>query len=205
MLDALLDAVGRWPAALVLTVAGMVLVLESGVVAGVVLPGSTMLVALGIWSAAADTPAVLPVTVAALASVAGALHGWRRGNRRRGLAAGHGRLRARVDPAVRRARTWLLSQGTPGTVALLAGAHWVAGTRTLTPRVAGGAGVPLRLAGPVIAVSGTVWAGTVVLLSRALGERVADDASWAPVVALGVLLVVLVVRAERRHHHRSVT
>jgi membrane-associated protein len=205
VLTSLLAAIGDWPAALVLAVAGVVLALESGVVLGVLLPGSTTLVVLGLWSAAAGTPAVLPIAVAATASGGGALLGWSRGHRRRGLdRAGHGRLRARVDPAVRQARRWLATQGRLGTALLLAGAHWVAVTRTLTPRVAGGAGVPLRLAGPAIAVSATAWATTLVLLARALGQQVADDAGWVPAVVLAVVVVVLVVQAERRHR-RSAT
>lgn len=199
MLSALLDAVGSWPAALVLAVAAVVLALESGVVVGVLLPGSTLLVALGVWSAASGTPAVLPIAVAAAASVLGALAGWRRGRGRRGTS-GHGRLRARVDPAVRRTRDWLATRGTGGVVLVLAVAHWAAGTRTLTPRVAGGAGVPFRLVAPVIAVSGSAWAATVVLLARALGQQVADDASWAPAVVLGVLGVSLLVRHARTRH-----
>jgi membrane-associated protein len=70
--------------------------------------------------------------------------------------------------------------------------------------VAGGAEVPFRLAAPVVAVSGTAWATTVVLLARALGQQVAEDAGWAPVVVLTLLFVGLLVRAERRHH-RSAT
>ena len=199
MLTALLDAVGNWPAALVLAVAAVVLALESGVVFGVLLPGSTLLVALGLWSAASGTPAVLAIAVAASASVLGALAGWRRGHGRRVLTGGHRRLRAWVDPAVRRARTWLAGQGPAGTAALLAVAHWAAVTRTLTPRVAGGAGVPLRLVAPVLALSGTAWVTTVVLLSRALGERVVTDAGWVPAVVLVLVLVVLLVRARTRH------
>ena len=199
MLNALLDAVGSWPAALVLSVAAVVLALESGVVVGVLLPGSTLLVALGVWSAASDTPAVLPIAVAATASVLGALAGWRRDRDRRGTS-GHGRLRARVDPAVRRTRDWLATQSAGGAVLVLAVAHWAAVTRTLTPRVAGGAGVPFRLVAPVIALSGTVWATTVVLLARALGRQVADDASWAPAVVLGVLGLALLVRHWQARH-----
>jgi len=202
VLTALLDVVGSGPAALVLAVAAVVLALESGVVPGVLLPGSTTLVVLGVWSAASDTPAVLPVAVAAAASVTGALAGWWRGHSRRSLRGGHRRLRARVDPVVRRARTWLTTQGRLGTVGVLAVAHWVAVTRTLVPRVAGGAGIPLRVAGPVIVLSGTAWATTVVLLARALGQRVADDAGWAPAVVLAVLAVVLAVRTIR-HARRS--
>ena len=204
MLRAILDQVGDWPAVLVLGAAALVLALESGVLAGVVLPGSTTLVALGLWSSASETHPAWPIAVAALASVGGALRSWHRGHGRRALDPGsHRRLRARVDPVVRTARSWLGRQGRLGTVAVLAGAHWVAVTRTLVPRVAGGAHVPLRVAGPVIAVSGAAWATTVVLLSRALGERVATDAGWVPAVVLGVLLVVLVVRSARHHRQHA--
>jgi membrane-associated protein len=203
VVSAVLDAVGSWPAGLVLAVAAVVLALESGLVVGVVLPGSTLLVALGVWSAASDTAAWQPIGVAATASVLGALTGWRRGHGRRGLPGGHGRLRAQVDPAVRRTRAWLTAQGTVGTAVVVGTAHWAAVTRTLVPRVAGGAGVPFRVVAPVIAVSGTAWATTVVLLARALGQRVADDASWAPAVVLGVVGVALVLRHWRAARTRA--
>jgi len=199
VVNALLEQVGSWPAVLVLTLAALVLAVESGVVVGVVLPGSTTLVVLGLWSSAADHAPALPIAVAAAASVTGALSGWRRGHVRRLLPLpGHGRLRARVDPTVRRARAWLGTLGPVGTAALLAGAHWVAVARTLTPRVAGGAGVPLRLVAPVLVLSGAAWATTVVLLARALGERVATDAGWVPAVVLAVVLAGLAVRSVRR-------
>jgi membrane-associated protein len=203
VVSAVLDQVGSWPAALVQTVAAVVLALESGVLLGVVLPGSTTLVVLGLWSAASDTHPALPIAVSAAASVGGALLGWRQGHQRRRVRAGHGRLRARVDPAVRRARGWLAAQGPGGSAVVLAAAHWAAVTRTLTPRVAGGAGVPLALVAPVLVLSGTAWAATVVLLSRTLGERVATDAGWVPAVAVAVLLAVLVVRSARSHRHRA--
>ena len=204
MVSALLDRVGDWPAVLVLVVAAVVLAAESGLVFGVVLPGSTTLVVLGLWSSASDSDPVLPIVVAATASVTGALSGWRRGHARRALAGtGHRRLRARVDPGVRQARAWLARQGPGGTALLLAGAHWVAVTRTLVPRVAGGAGVPLQLAAPVIALSGAAWATTIVLLSRALGQRVATDAGWVPAVVLAVLLAALAVRSARSHHRAT--
>jgi membrane-associated protein len=200
VLNALLDQVGSWPAGLVLAVAALVLVVESGFVIGVLLPGSTTLVVLGLWSAAAGTPPVIPIAVSTVASTAGALLGWYRGLRRRGQTADHGWLRSRVDPAVRTARAWLASQRPGSTVVLLAAGHWAAVTRTLTPRVAGGAGVPLRLAGPVLAVSSAAWTTTVVLLARALGERVATGASWVPAVVVVVLVVVFAIRSWRHAH-----
>jgi membrane-associated protein len=200
VLTTLLDTVGSWPAAAVLAVGAVVLFLETGVVLGLLLPGTTTVVVLGLWSGAADTAAVLPIAVAAPASAAGALLGWSRAHRRQGVApAGHGRLRARVEPVVRQARRWLAAQGPLGTGLLVAAAHWVAVTRTLTPRVAGGAGVPLHLAGPAIVVSATAWASTIVLLARAVGIQVAGDVGWASAVVLAVLVVVAGVRSWLHH------
>ncbi|WP_138758362.1 DedA family protein [Modestobacter altitudinis] len=204
VLTTLLDTLGSWPAAVVLGIGAAVLFLETGVVLGVLLPGTTTVVLLGLWSSAAGTGAAPPIAVAATASASGALLGWTRGHRRRDVApTTHGRLRARVDPVVRLARRWLAAQGPLGAGLLVVAAHWVAGTRTLTPRVAGGAGVPLRLAGPAIVVSATAWATTIVLLARALGAQVVGGVGWATAVVLAVLVVALGVRAWLQH--RSAT
>lgn len=199
MVDAVLDQVGGWPAALVLGVAALVLALESGVLAGVLLPGSTTLVVLGLWSATAGTHPGLPVAVAAAASTGGALHGWLRGHRRQGTGLPLGRLRPRVEPAVRQAQAWLTARSPGQTGLVLAAAHWAAVTRTLTPRVAGGAGVPLRLVAPVVTASCAAWATTVVLLSRRFGQQVADDAGWVPLAAVAVLGGALLARRRLRH------
>ncbi|MCZ2818513.1 DedA family protein [Modestobacter sp. VKM Ac-2984] len=202
-MTAALDQVGGWPAALVLGVAALVLALESGVVAGVLLPGSTTLVVLGLWSATTGTHPALPIAVAAAASGGGAVHGWLRGHHRRQTGPPQGRLRTRVEPAVRQAQLWLTTRSPRHTALVLAAAHWAAVTRTLTPRVAGGAGVPLRLLGPVVVASSTAWATTVVLLSRELGQQVADEAGWVPVAAVAVLAGALLAR--RRLRHRTLT
>ncbi|MCZ2836762.1 DedA family protein [Modestobacter sp. VKM Ac-2985] len=194
-----LDQVGGWPAVLVLGVAALVLALESGVIAGVLLPGSTTLVVLGLWSATTGTHPALPIAVAATASGGGAVHGWLRGHHRRTTGPPQGRLRTRVEPAVRQAEAWLTSTSPGHTALVLAAAHWAAVTRTLTPRVAGGGGVPLRLLAPVVVASSTAWATTVVLLSRELGQQVADDAAWVPAAAVAVLVGALLARRRLRH------
>ncbi|NIH65611.1 DedA family protein [Modestobacter marinus] len=198
-MSAVLDRVGGWPAVLVLGVAALVLALESGVIAGVLLPGSTTLVVLGLWSATTGTHPALPIAVAAAASAGGAVHGWLRGHQRRATGPPQGRLRTRVEPAVRQAETWLTSRSPRHTALVLAAAHWAAVTRTLTPRVAGGGGVPLRLLGPVVAASSTAWATTVVLLARELGQQVAAEAGWVPVTVVIVLAGALLVRRRLRH------
>ncbi|WP_194290394.1 DedA family protein, partial [Modestobacter roseus] len=189
------------PAALVLGAAALVLALESGVLVGVLLPGSTTLVVLGLWSATAGAHPALPIAVAAAASTGGALHGWLRGHRHPGTGLPLGRLRPRAEPAVRQAQAWLTARPPGQTALVLAAAHWAAVTRTLTPRVAGGADVPLRLVAPVVTASCAAWATTVVLLSRQFGQQVADDAGWVPVAALAVLAGAVLVR--RRLRHRS--
>ncbi|GAA0939175.1 hypothetical protein [Pseudonocardia zijingensis] len=52
MLTALLHTAAAWPVRVVLVVASAVLVVESGSLVGIALPGSTLLVALGLWSLA---------------------------------------------------------------------------------------------------------------------------------------------------------
>jgi membrane-associated protein len=191
VLTTLLDRTAEWPAPMVLTLAGLLLLAESGTLVGLLLPGTTLLVTLGWWSAAAGLPAVAPLGVAAVATVGGALRGWRCGYRARTVVPA-GRWRDRSEPIVRRLEGWLAAPGGAGAV--LAAGHWASAARTLTPRVAGAAGVPLRVAGPAVAVSGTAWAGTLVVLGREVGPRVASTAQWVPLAVLPLLVGVLLLR-----------
>ena len=191
MLNRLLDAVAEWPAPLVLVAAALLLAAESGTVVGLFLPGLSALVALGLWSSASGTPVVLCAAVAAAGTVTGALTGLRRGRR---PTAGRW-LRGRAAHTVDSAQHWLAEHGRPGAWLLLPAGHWVSGVRTVLPRLAAASGVPPRVAVPALALSGTAWASTVVVLSRELGVRVATHAQW---VAAAVLLLVLVGLVARR-------
>lgn len=178
MLSALLDAVAGWPAVPVLAVVAGVLVVESGTLAGLLLPGTTVTVALGLWTHAVPGALVPAIAVAAVATVTGAHLGLRRG-RVRGVPA-----------AVRR---W--PDGWAATAALLATGHWAAAARPVVPRMAGAAGVPYRLAGPVLVVSGAAWAATLVMLGRSIGPVVLTHAGWLPVAVVVVLVAGLAIRA----------
>jgi membrane-associated protein len=191
VLTTLLDRTAEWPTPMVLTLAGLLLLAESGTLVGLLLPGTTLLVTLGWWSAAAGLPAVAPLGVATVATVGGALRGWRCGYRAHTVVPA-GRWRDRSEPIVRRLEGWLAAPGGAGAV--LAAGHWASAARTLTPRVAGAAGVPLRVAGPAVAVSGTAWAGTLVVLGREVGPRVASTAQWVPLAVLPLLVGVLLLR-----------
>ncbi|MFC4946957.1 hypothetical protein [Pseudonocardia sp. GCM10023141] len=187
MLTTILDAAAGWPVPLVLAAAALLLMVESGTLFGMVLPGTTVLVALGLWTHVAPGALVPTVVVAATATVTGAHFGWWRAR------TGSGRLRSGPVSA----RKWLSGRGPVATAGLIAGGHWASAARPIMPRVAGGAGVPYRVAGPVLAVSGAAWATTLVLLSNAVGPAVLDHAGWLPIVVLATVIGALLVRSRR--------
>ena len=199
VLTDLLDRVAGWPAPLVLAAAGLLLLAESGTLVGLFLPGASTLVALGLWSGAAHAPVALAAAVAAAGTVTGALTGFLRGRRPSSARW----LRGRAERTARQARRWLAEHGRPGAWLLLPAGHWVSGVRTVLPRLAGAAGVPLRIAVPALSVSGTGWAVTVVVLSRELGRRVATHAQWVAAVVVAVVLLALALRRFLPHARTS--
>lgn|GEM_PF-2588723 len=119
------------------------LTVGSGTLVGVVLPGSTLLVALGLWAHHAPGALLPAIVVAATATVTGAHLGWWRGRAgRRGVRGG----------------SWFADRGPLSTVALLALGHRAAAARPLT--VLGVAGWA-----PVVAV--VLLAGWLALRTRA--------------------------------------
>jgi membrane protein DedA with SNARE-associated domain len=205
VLTALLDAAATWPVPVVLAVAGALLVVESGALVGIVLPGSTLLVGLGLWSLTAPDALIPAVVAAAAATVTGSHLGWLRG--RSGAPAGRadGRIGRLAAPRVQRASAWLAERGQPATGLLLACGHWAAAARPVLPRVAGAAGVPYRTAGPALVLSGTAWATTLVLLANRFGAFAVTTAAWVPVVLVALLVTALVFRSRvnRRTARRS--
>ena len=200
MLTALLDTVANWPASVVLVVTAMVLVVESGALVGVALPGTTLLVGLGLWSHL-RTDALLPaIAMSAAATVAGAHIGWWRGRSGRGVQAlgGDGRHRRVARAGAVRAHRWLAGRGPVATAALLACGHWAAAARPLVPRVAGGAGVPYRIAGPPLLLSGTAWAATLVLLGNQVGPPVLTHVGAVPLVVVALLIGALTLHSRYR-------
>jgi membrane-associated protein len=199
VLTAVLDAAGALPVPAVLAVAAVLLVAESGTLVGIALPGTTLLVALGLWSHAVPDAFPASIAVGAAATVAGAHLGWWRGQMRRGwgpaLEPPTSRGRRGVHARADQARGWLAGRGPVATAALLACGHWAAAARPIMPRVAGGAGVPYRIAGPVLVASGSAWATTLVLLGNRVGPHVLTHAGWAPVVVVVLLVGALALRA----------
>jgi membrane-associated protein len=200
VLSAFLDAAVSWPVPVVLAVACALLIVESGTLAGMALPGTTLLVALGLWSLTAPHALVPSVVGAAGATVTGAHIGWWRG--RCGAPVGRvpGWLGRLASDRARRASGWLAERGGLAVAVLLACGHWAAAARPVLPRVAGAAGVPYRVAGPVLVVSGSAWAATLVLLTHHVGALVLTSAAWVPIALVALLIAVLVLQSRRQRH-----
>ena len=191
-----MDWLSALPACTVPAVVAVVLVAESGLLIGLVLPGSSLAVGVGVLAGAG----LVPVPVAAL-TVAAATVG--------GAVLGH-RCAARAGPGTLLPTGWLLGRLLPGRARDLAdrsAGPWsdavarrpvrmagvsqlVTGSRTLAPRIAARSGVPLStmLRGTVPAA--LLWSWGLVAAGTAAGAA-------APllngVLALAGVPVVVVV------------
>lgn len=212
MLDLILGF--PWPA--VLVVAVLVLAGEPALLAGVVLPSVSTALALGFLAHAGTFPLPLALGTAAAAVIAGDLLGYRAGRRR---SIGEPERGARVFLFLRRpanqksgwlppnpARRWLTPARQARVAALVARhggraiflARWVAGARTLVPRLTGSAGTPLWAFARWSVPAGLAWSTCYVLAGYLAGDAyqqvsaVAGQASLA-LVALAVAVAVAVV------------
>lgn len=206
----MLETAASWPVPAVLAAAAALLVVESGTLVGMALPGTTLLVAVGLWAHGAPAALVPAVLVTATATVTGAHLGYHATRHRtpdpasRGLDVSVSRSAGLRRGSLVAARTWLVGRGPLATVALVAAGHWAAAARPLLPRLAGAAGVRYALVGPALVVSGAAWAATLVLLGNTAGALVLDHAGWAPVVLVAVLVAGLLVRGRRRDGRRLI-
>lgn len=203
MLTAVLDLLSTLPATSVIGVVALLLVVESGTLVGVALPGTTLLVGLGLWSYTAPGTLLPAIAAAAAGTVLGAHLAWYRG--RSMLPVGSASGRSAVRLRVARLVGWMAGRG-PATVGLLlAVGHWAAAARSVMPRVAAAGGTPYRMAGPVLAVTGTAWAATLVVAGNRLGGQLLAQLSWLPVAAVAALIVALLVRSSLGGPRRVLT
>lgn len=127
----------------------LVLLAEAALLIGVLLPAASVVLGLGVLVGAGAVSFPVAVLSVAAATVLGAALGHRAGLRhgRRPLALPDGRVRRALSrrvaqPAAQLAQPWVAAVGRrPLTAA--AAAQFVAGGRTLAPRIAAQAGVPL--------------------------------------------------------------
>ncbi|WP_169946116.1 DedA family protein [Microbispora sp. H11081] len=189
------DLLGRLPVPLVLAVAAMLIVAEAGTLAGVVLPGTSVLVALGYLTRLGVLPLAGTIAVAVAAAVAGTHLSYAQGRRRAGAATIHP-LAGRFAPAAwARARRMVARRGAWA----VAGGQWLGAARTLVPRLTGWSGVPYAAFARVSVPTAAAWATTLVTLSRFvpdLADAVTAHLAVAGPLVVGLVLVVSLTAAE---------
>lgn len=189
------ELLGRLPAPLVLAVAAMLIVAEAGTLAGVALPGTSVLVALGYLTRLGVLPFAGTVAVAVAAAVAGTQLSYGQGRRREGAASIHP-LADRLAPAAwARARRMVARRGAWA----VAGGQWLGAARTLVPRLTGWAGVPYAAFARVSVPTAAAWAATLVTLSRSvpdLADAITAHLAVAGPLAVGLILVVSLTAVE---------
>jgi len=196
-MDALTQLFGALPPLAVLVVVGLIVVAEAAFVAGLVLPATTSLVALGLAAHFGAVSAVAAVTVAVAAEVAGGTAGYLLGRRSgqtvRTTRAGRWIGEKRWDRA-----SHLFTRH--GGKALFLG-PWVAGTRTLVPRLVGMNGLPYRIFVRWHAPGAVLWAvwvtGAAYLVGASYQQLAAQAGRAAGALAVLLLVLAAVVVAGR--------
>jgi membrane protein DedA with SNARE-associated domain len=193
------------PPLLVYLVVGALVAAESAVVAGLVLPAATALIALGLL-ANAGTVRVVPAAVTGVVAAwaGGSLayrSGRRHGPRLRGTRLGRWIGEKRWDRAER-------LFGRFGGRAIFM-AQWIVGARTLVPRLAAMNGVSYRRFIAWQMPSAVLWSGWMVGASYAAGasyDLLADRAGRAggALAVLVALIVVLVLAGRWLGRHPTV-
>jgi membrane-associated protein len=188
--DAVTGLLGEVPAWLACLVAGLVVVGEPALLLGVVLPSLTSMLVLGFLARGG----VLPLAVAAGTAVLSAALG-----DSLGYLSGH-RWGRRRELLVRRvgAHRWAAAErlfqrfGTPSVF----GARWVAGPRTLVPRLAALTAMPYRRFLLYSIPSAILWGGTVTGAGYLAGREypvIARTLGGAGLAVVAALLLAAII------------
>ena len=189
------------PGPLLLVVLATALTVESGLLAGVLVPGTALALGAGALAVPVGLPLPLVCVAAATGAVAGGQLGYRIGRRRAGRPApfaGTGRL-----PFGLWERAAAALRHRP-LVAVAAG-QWLSYGRIVVPRTTGWAGAAAPHAFTVVhSVSATTWAAALTTLGHHAGEAARDCVALAlGLPALTVVAVVAVLAAARRAGQRA--
>ncbi len=194
--DELLAAAGPWA----LWTAALVVLVECGLLVGVVLPGDTLLLSVGLLASQGLVPQPLWLVVGTLvvAAVAGNAIGYELGR-----WAGPAVLDGHASSRTARARCFFARYG-PAAVVL---ARFVPVVRTLITVTAGAVGMPRRTYLVFSGVGAVLWAGGLTTLGWAAGRLPLVQTHVQPHLDLVVVVAVALVAVpsaghllrERRH------
>ena len=205
------DLLGGLPPLVVYAVVGVLVAAESAIVAGLILPAATALIALGLLANAGTVrivPALVVAVAAALVGGTAAFHsGRRRGPRLRSTRLGRWIGEKRWERAER-----LFNRH--GGRAIFLG-QWIVGARTLIPRLAGMNGVGYRRFALWHTPAAALWAmwmvGASYLAGASYNLLVARAGRAGGAVAVLAVLIIVLVLAGRwlgqhpRPFHRLAT
>ncbi|MEU7745339.1 VTT domain-containing protein [Nonomuraea sp. NPDC049158] len=205
------ELLGQLSPPLVLIVGWLLIVAEAGLLIGVFLPGTSVLVALGYLSHLGVVPLGATIAVAAFAAITGTQLSFLMGRRRAlGQRRTLGRRRtlgkwctsgSRLDALAgfwEHGRRLLVRRGV---WAVLAG-QWLGSARTLVPRLAGWSGMSYRAFACASLPTAAAWAATLVSLSRFLApeviHRITGHLALAGPSAVALLLLAFWLRHRRQ-------
>lgn len=193
----MVESLAGLPGPLVLIITAVLLTAESGLVIGVVLPGATVPLGLGLLSRLGVVEFASAVLTVAAATLLGSQLAFLAA--RRHDPAGFGVLRRRARPLLTRAVVLLRRHPVTGVAA----GRLVGGVRTLVPVVAARAGMRYRrfTAGDVPAALG--WAGLLVTLGHVAGAAYDEVRLTVSLVGPPILLGWLIVHFGRKAARRA--
>ncbi|TQN42493.1 membrane protein DedA with SNARE-associated domain [Blastococcus colisei] len=192
------------PACTVPVAVALVLAAESGLLIGLVLPGSSLVIGTGVLAGAGLVSMPVAALTAAAATVGGAALGHRRATRQSpdALLPTGGRisrlLPGRVRCLVERSASPWAEAVARRPVRMAAAAQFATGSRTLAPRIAARAGVPLptMLRGTLPAA--LLWSWGLVALGAAAGAAAPRLNGMAAAAGLPVVIVATWLLVRRR-------
>ena len=184
----LADLLTGLPGPLFVLVVAAFVVAEAALVIGVVLPGSSALLTLGVFSDSGVVPLPVALAVGTVAALVGSNLSY---------AAGHyrpGALGSRWLTSVKGRRARVVLSRFGGSAVLVG--QWVVGARTLTPRFAAAAGLSYRRFLPWNLPSAAVWGFVWVAVGYGASEAY-QQWSWLAAVVAVVLVAVLLLLGRR--------
>ncbi|WP_346622916.1 hypothetical protein [Blastococcus montanus] len=199
-----MDWVSGLPACTVTAVVAVVLVAESGLLVGLVLPGSSLVIGLGVLVGAGLVPLPVAALTVAAATVGGAALGHcfaaRAGSGTLLPTGGPlgrllpGRMRDLVDRA---AGPW--SDAVAGRPVRVAGmSQLFTGSRTLAPRIAARSGVPLSIMLRGTVPAALLWSWGLVAAGAAAGAAAALLNDMVALAGVPVVVAVIWLFLRRR-------
>jgi membrane-associated protein len=175
----------------------LILVAETGLLIGVVLPGDSLLFAAGLLCVTTRAGTHLSLPLVLLAAAGGALLGAQIGyliGRKAGRPLLDPARRPKLQDAAARTDGWLTRYGPAKAIVL---ARFVPVLRTLMNPIAGMVGVPVRTFTIAQVGGGLVWSIGIVLAGFWLGSHIPNiDTYLLPIIALIVALSLLPVGLE---------